>query len=233
MIHGKQGLPDGNLAGISQTIEKAGFPVERPSMCWARARIYDRTLPDCMADVDAAIGRLKSRGATAIVVAGHSLGGAGALLYGSLHDDLKGVIALAPAPPPGYARNPTIAASAAKAQSLVAAGRGDEMTTFQDINTSIHGNVTFEVRTTPTIFLSFADMSGPANLVRDASNVKVPVLWVSGTADRTQLPREAGFDRIPANPLSLYLQVKAGHMDTPDVAASAIVAWLKRLAQAP
>ena len=75
LIHGKQGSPDApHLAYISQQIEHAGFLLDRPTMCWSRTRIFDRTIADCMADIDASIGRLKSRGAIAFVIVGHSLG---------------------------------------------------------------------------------------------------------------------------------------------------------------
>jgi pimeloyl-ACP methyl ester carboxylesterase len=233
MMHGKTGRPDFAIVQVAEQMEKAGFLVERPTMCWAGSRIYDRALLDCMADVDAAIARLRKRGATAIVVGGHSLGGLGALVYGSQHDGLAGIIALAPAPGPRYASNPVVTAGTQRARALIAAGHGDDATTFQDTNTGPRGQVTIQVRATPNIFLSFTDMSGPANLAADAAAAKAPVLWVSGTADPSQLPRAAGFDRVPANPLNRYLQIAAGHMDTPDAAASAVVAWLKELAGAP
>lgn len=232
LMHGKQGGPDApHLAYISQQIEKAGFPVDRPTMCWSRTRIYDRSLTDCMADIDASIARLKNRGATTFVIAGHSLGGFGAVLYGSAHDGLKGVIALAPAPGPGVARRPDITASLQRAQTLIAGGRGDEVQSFSDSNTGPRGVITIEVRATPTIFMSFFDMSGPANLVTNASKLKAPVLWVSGTRDASQLAREVAYDRVPAQPLNRYIQINAGHMDTPEIATDTVVAWLKEIAK--
>ena len=232
LIHGKQGSPDApHLAYISQQIEHAGFLLDRPTMCWSRTRIFDRTIADCMADIDASIGRLKSRGAIAFVIVGHSLGGVGALYYGAQHDGLKGIAALAPAPPPGVVRRPDVAASIQKAQTLIAGGHGDEFQSFTDSNSGPHGVVTIEVRATPNIFMSFNEMRGPANLVNDATQQKAPVLWVSGTRDSSQLPRSAAFDRVPANPLNRYLLIDAGHLDTPEAAANAVVAWLKDVTQ--
>ena len=232
LIHGKQGSPDArHLAYISQQIESAGFLLDRPTMCWSRTRIYDQALTDCMADIDAAIARLKSRGATSIVVAGHSLGGLGALLYGAMHQNLRGIIALAPAPPPRAANRPELAQSVQRAQTLIAAGHGDEAQIFTDTNTGPRGVITIEVRATPKVFLSFYDMSGAANLVTDATQVKAPVLWISGTRDPSQIARETGFDRMPTNPLNRYLQIDAGHIDTPEAAANAVVAWLKDVAK--
>ncbi len=205
--------------------------VDRPTMCWSRVRVFDHTIIDCMSDVDASIARLKNRGATAIVVAGHSNGGLGAIVYGSLQDGLKGVIALAPAPPPGVANRPEIKASMQQARDLVAAGRGDEFQSFTDTNTGPRGIVAIQVRATAKIFISFFDMTGPGTLVADASKLKAPVLWISGTRDPSQNSREAGFDKVPANPLNRYVLLNSGHMDTPDNAADAVVAWLKELAK--
>src|SRR5580700_2185247 len=64
LMHGKQGRPDAAIVNVAERIESAGFLVERPMMRWAGPRIYDRALLDCMADVDAAIARLRKRGAT-------------------------------------------------------------------------------------------------------------------------------------------------------------------------
>jgi len=232
LIHGKEGNPDQpQLAYLSQQIEKAGFAIDRPTMCWTSSRIYDRSLPDCLADIDASIGRLRARGATRFVVAGHSLGGVGAILYGSTHAGLKGVVALAPAPGPNGPKRPEIAAEIARARDLIAGGHADDVQNFADTNTGRGGFVTITVRATPTIYLSFVDMSGPANLVTDAGRLKAPILWVSGTRDPSQLPRELGFNQAPNNPLNRYLQINAGHMDTPEAAADAVVGWLKDVAK--
>ena len=230
LIHGKQGFSGQRpFVYLVQQLQNAGFMVDQPDMCWSRTRIYDRTLPDCMADIDASIARLKNSGATGIVVAGHSLGGVGAIYYGSTHDGLKGIVALAPGPGPGINRQPVIIASLKRAHDLVAAGQGDVVQTFADFNTNADGSGPIEVRTTPTIFLSFLDMSGPANLVANAAKLKTPVLWISGTRDPSQLPKDVGFDKVPANPLNRYIQVDSAHMDTPDKAANQVVDWLKAL----
>jgi pimeloyl-ACP methyl ester carboxylesterase len=232
LIHGKQGL-SGQLpfAYIVQQLQSAGFGVDQPDMCWSRTRIYDHALPDCMADIDVSIARLKNSGATSIVVAGHSLGAVGAIYYGSTHDGLKGIIAMAPGPGPGIDHQPVIIASLKQAHDLITAGQGNVFQTFTDFNTNGSGTGPITVRATPVIFLSFLDMSGPANLVMDAAKLKAPVLWISGTRDPSQLPRNVAFDTVPPNPLNRYVQVDAAHMNTPDKAADQVVDWLKELAK--
>ena len=100
-----------------------------------------------------------------------------------------------------------------------------------DSNTGPRGVITIEARATPTIFMSFFDMERPANLVTNASKLKAPVLWVSGTRDASQLAREVAYDRVPAQPLNRYIQINAGHMDTPEIATDTVVAWLKEIAK--
>lgn len=232
LVHGKQGAPDQYpFAYIAQQLRNGGFVVDQPTMCWSGARIYDQTLPDCMADIDASIIRLKNAGATSIVVAGHSLGGIGAIYYGSTHDGLAGIVAMAPAPPPAKQQNPLIVESLKEAREAIAAGQGDVVRSFADVNNGPRGFVTIEVRATPTVLLSFLDTSGPVNYIDDASRLKAPVLWISGTRDSSQVPKDAGFDKAYANPANLYVQVDAGHMDTPDKAANQVVDWIKALPQ--
>ena len=125
LMHGKQSAP-GEHASLASAIADAGFATDVPEMCWSARRIYDRPYADCLREIDDAIGRLKLKGATAFVVAGHSLGANGALGYGATRQGLKGIIALAPGHrPEALSRRAEVAASLATARKLVAAGRGD------------------------------------------------------------------------------------------------------------
>ena len=227
LMHGKQGSPDDRVIGtLAQNIKSAGFRLEEPTMCWSRSVIYGAAFLDCLAVVDDAITRLKSQGATRIVVAGMSLGGAGALGYGARHDGLAGIVAIAPAPGPGVARRPEIAQGIEEAKALIAQGKGDDFQTFTDINES-----DISVRATPKIFLSFLAFDGPANVIANAQSLKAPVLWISGTSDPTQLPRATGFDKVPANNLNRYVTVNSNHLGTPTAASDAVIAWLKDIAR--
>lgn len=227
LVHGKQGGPDDRTIGVlAHNIKAAGFMLEEPSMCWARAVIYSAAFVDCLGAIDDAIGRLKSRGATRIVVAGMSLGGAGVLGYGARHEGLTGIVAIAPAPQPGVANRPEIARGIEEAKALLAQGRGDAFQTFTDVN---EGSIS--VRATPKIFLSFLAFDGDANIVVNAQNLKAPVLWISGTADPMQLPRAAGFDKVPANTLNRYVTVNSNHLGTPTASSDAVLAWLRDVAK--
>src|SRR5262249_47725311 len=140
-------------------------------------RRRDRPFLDCLAELEAPIARLSSRGARAIVVAGMSQGGLGALVFGA-RSGLAGVIALAPngAPEQLIGRFPQISESVARARAMVAEGRGDERASFTDLN--IRGP--FSIETRPAIYLHFFDPAGPVNMLDNTTRLHEPLLWGCG-----------------------------------------------------
>jgi esterase/lipase len=226
MMHGKHGTP-AQLQKLAVTVSNAGFFVERPEMCWSAARIYDRTYLECFADIDAAAARLKEHGVTAIVVLGMSLGGNAALGFGARRQGVKAIITLAPAHSPELLRRrPDIAQSIVTAQAAVAAGRGDEKATFDDIDL---GKI-FPVSTTPAIYLSFFGPESPAVMPENAAHLTAPLLMVSGSNDPTQSNANNIFAHVPFDPRNRHVTVEADHLGTPAASAAAVLSWLTVLA---
>jgi dienelactone hydrolase len=229
LVHGKSGLPQ-QLMPFAEGLAAQGHLTEQPEMCWSRNRIYDRLYLDCLRDIDAAAGRLKARGANAIVVLGMSLGGNAALSFGATRPGLKGVIALAPAHSPEFiSLRPEVAASLAQAHALIAAGQGNIKTTFADVNTHT-SSFNFSVRTTPNIYVSFFAPDSPAVMPANAARLKAPLLYVTASNDPTQRGREYIFARVPAHPLNRYVVVNTDHIGTPAVSHQIVLSWLKELA---
>ena len=83
LMHGNTDTPSGTIASLAAALEGAGYPVERPEMCWSYRRRRDRPLLDCLSELEAPIERLSGRGVRAIVVAGMSVGGLGAVAFGT------------------------------------------------------------------------------------------------------------------------------------------------------
>jgi pimeloyl-ACP methyl ester carboxylesterase len=184
-------------------------------------------LLDCLSELEAPIARLSGRGVRAIVVAGMSVGGLGALAFGARRQGLVGIIALAANGSPERLVRlfPQIAQSVAEAQAMVASGRGDERASFTDGN--IRG--LFPINTTAAIYLSFFDPTGPANIPDNTSRLRAPLLWVAGTADRSQTGPDYAFSRAPANPQNRYVTVDSDHLGTPTAAREAVLTWLSGL----
>ena len=95
-----------------------------------------------MKEIDAAVESLRKKGATRILVGGHSLGANTALGYGARRDGLSGLILLAPGHEPaqnGFARK--VADSVGRARKLVSAGKGGRKASFRDPNVAQTKNV--------------------------------------------------------------------------------------------
>jgi hypothetical protein len=227
LMHGNTDSPDGTIAALATAMEGAGYMVERPEMCWSHRRRRDRPLLECLAELEAPIARLTRRGARAIVVAGMSVGGLAAITFGARRSGLAGIIALAANGSPERLVRlfPQIAESVAQARAMVTAGRGDERASLIDLN--IRGP--FPVDTTAAIYLSFFDPTGPANMLDNISQLRAPLLWVAGTADRSQSGPGYAFSRAPANSLNRYVTVDADHLGTPTAAGEAVLTWLHEL----
>lgn len=232
LIHGKQGSPDRLVSKLANAMRAVGYKVDLPDMCWSNHRIYDLSYSDCFHDIDASIERLKSQGATAIVVGGHSLGGNATIGYGATHQGLLGLIGLAPAHnAAALARQSPIAESIKRAQDLVAQGKGDERTEFTDGNTGRNGSFNFEVTTTAKIYLSFFGPETTSNMETNVTKLTAPMLWVAGDKDPTQRRANDVFHGLPANPLNRFVLISAPHLQTPDESVDVVLPWLKELAQ--
>jgi pimeloyl-ACP methyl ester carboxylesterase len=226
LMHGKQSAPEQH-GPLASAIAIAGFPVELPEMCWSGHRIYDRDYLACLDDIAPAIGLLRARGATNVVIAGHSLGANAALAYGA-RSDVKGVIALAPGHlPEVLATRPPIIADLDRARRLIAEGRGNEPARFADFN----GSLAISVTATPSAYLSFFAPDSPAVMPSNAARLKAPLLYVMGSGDPFQRGREYIFARAPSHALNRHVTVQAGHFDTSAAAAGPVVEWLRSIAQ--
>ena len=211
-------------------LRNAGYLVATPEMCWSRQRGFDKTYPDCIAEVNTAIAELKAQGATAIVVGGLSLGGNAAIAYGATHKGIIGIIAFGPAnDPTRKSQRPEVAASLARARQLIAQGQGDTKTTFDDFNTSTGGSFAMTETTTPRIFVSFNDTDALTHIGPNLSRLTVPILWVAGDGDPTQASAPTLFRMVPTNPLNRFVTVHSNHIGTPDAGTDATLAWLAEL----
>jgi pimeloyl-ACP methyl ester carboxylesterase len=232
LMHGEQGAPGRVIDGLGQALEKAGYLVGRPDMCWSTRRAYEATFPECLALIDDAIVKLKNLGAGAIVVGGFSLGGNAAIAYGADHRGLLGIFAIAPAHDAlALTENADVADSIARARALVADGKGDETSTFMDIAFGPAGPYSTEIATSPAIYLSFFGPASHATIPDNTRKLAAPLLWVAGADDPTQSGGpDYAFAHAPANSLNRYVSIAGGHPGAPDKARDAVLAWLKDVA---
>lgn len=224
LVHGKGGSPRRHVTVLGQALERAGYLVEIPEMPWSRARAFDRSFGEAMAEIEAAAGRLESRGAETVAVAGHSLGANAAMGYAARRPGLRAVVALAPGHTPELNAG-LLGDSLDRARAMVAQGRGRERAEFLG---SFQGRaVPFTMRAVD--HLSYDDPDGPAVMPRSAAawSAPLPFLWVVGDRDpMASRGPEYAFAKAPAEPRSRYLTVSADHFTAPEVAADLVVEWL-------
>jgi pimeloyl-ACP methyl ester carboxylesterase len=131
LMHGKQGRPDGPIAGVASALRAAGAQVVTPEMPWSRLRMYDASYKNAMAQIDSAEKKLRAKGKTKIVIAGMSFGANAAIGYAARHGDIASGAALSPGHTPemvGFQK--LIGGSVDKAKKLSAAGKGSTRDQF-------------------------------------------------------------------------------------------------------
>ena len=179
LLHGKQDIAPYEISSLAGKLKGAGYLVVTPEMPWSRNRIYDASYEEAMKEIDKAVDALKKAGARKIVVGGLSLGGNATVGYASRRDNLMGIMVFAPGHFPELQRSREMfASSVAHAKEMIAAGRGDSISTFDDANMGR----TFGSRATARNYLSFFDPDGPAVVPVNAAAIRspIPIFWTVG-----------------------------------------------------
>jgi pimeloyl-ACP methyl ester carboxylesterase len=225
-LHGKGVWPGAFDGGIPAALEAEGAKVVSPEMSWSLRRMYGATYEQSMAEIDAAVATLKAKGATRIVIIGHSLGANAALGYAAQRHSVIAVVAIAPGHLPETAEMRSRTQSAiAEARQLVAGGH-QEKRTWPDM---VQGVPTF-ASATPAVYISWFDPNGPAVIPKNVAALNgIPLLWVVGNFDpiSSRGPQYA-FSRAK-NPANRYVSVLATHLTTSLMARGQVVEWLKAL----
>ncbi|MDO9633003.1 MAG: hypothetical protein Q7I92_13980, partial [Humidesulfovibrio sp.] len=81
VLHGKLGAPDRLVVEFAAQLSASGFLVVTPEMPWSRGREFAESFDVGLREIDVAVRGLRAKGASLVVVAGHSLGGNAALAY--------------------------------------------------------------------------------------------------------------------------------------------------------
>lgn len=229
IMHGK-GSQNGDGAPtkvLAQFLENKGFIVAAPDMPWQAERLFDKTLDESMAEIDAIVAELKERGADRVVIAGHSLGANAALAYGARRGGLAGIVAIAPGHIPEI-WGKRFADDVATAHAMIDAGKGAEKGNFRDFNQGKETTLSMPARN----YLSWYDPAGEEVMPENAAALKdgVPLLVIVGEDDPLSKRGQAYiFDKAPANSKSRYIVIDGGHMATPKKGKIEILNWLNGL----
>ena len=231
LMHGKLSSPSKPFSVLGPQLGAEGILIETPEMPWSENRKYETSYEHAMQEIAASVKRLRERGATKVVVGGHSMGAAAALIYGSRHP-ADGLVLLALGHnPQSSSLQERFGASVARARGLVAAGQGNDKEGFDDFDASKKPPA-FTVTTTPRNYLSYFDPAGIANTLTAAGKIPatLPVLWVDGTQENPGLKKygQNVFGAINSS-ATKYVEVRAGHTTVPRESGAEVLAWLRSL----
>jgi len=225
-LHGKGVWPGAFDGGIPGALEAEGAQVVSPEMPWSFRRMYGGTFDQAMTEIDKAVAALKAKGATRIVIIGHSLGANAAIGYAARRH-VAAVVAIAPGHLPETSEMRARTHDAiAEARQLFATGN-ENRRTWPD---QVQGLPTF-ASATPAVYLSMFDPDGPMVIPKNAAALHgIPFLWVVGNFDPIhQRGPQYAFARAAKNPASRYVEVLATHLTTSLMARGQVVEWLKAL----
>jgi pimeloyl-ACP methyl ester carboxylesterase len=233
VMHGKADSPVGLVAPLVGALELQGYLVANLEMPWSVRRNYDTGVAQTDAEVAAAIGKLRARGAQRVFVAGHSIGGAYVFHYGTLCG-CDGIISIAggSVATTGYGKR-LFADYVERARQLIAEGKGNQRSAFIE---NLGGQRGWTIYTTPVNYLDWFAFDGPMNIPQaiHAMNPALPVLIVSPTGDG-QMPENQGerlFAQLPPNPLNRIVRPSGDHLSAPLVSIDAIARWTHEVAAA-
>ena len=229
-LHGKNGSPTrAHMTTLAADLNAQGYNVTMPYMPWSDL-VWDGTLCEGMSYINSLIVAENNTG-NSVILLGHSLAGPIVLSYAALTNTTKpdAVTVLAPG---HFVHNSTVlanshAASIQSAKTMVAAGQGDVIATFQTSN----GGVLVDISTTPTIYLSFHDTAQFPDIKASIPLVFEPTLWLAGLNDSlTNSAKQLGIiDTIPTGSSYDYREIGGDHFTMVGNAPAELVPWYEGL----
>lgn len=225
LLHGKWATPPGPGA---QFFSDKGFRVDSPWMPWNKQGYYGKPYAQALAEVHDIVQTMRRSGMRRVILGGQSLGANAALAYATLYDDVDGLMLFAP----GHLAERAFASGLTRqavldARDRAQAGNGSAQFGFTDFNQGRKQGMSASVEN----FLSYFDPEGLANMPDSAEHLKrpIPVLCVMSQAE-LPLGRDYIFSRLPANPLSVYIETHASHADAPAAVAAEALAFVRSVA---
>lgn len=189
VMHGKTGSPlSSHLPPLYTALSDAGYDVIAPYMPWS-GLAWNGSMCEAMNYIDSLATQETAKGRN-VIVAGHSMGGAHALIHGATEpaSEIKAIVTLAPGHFPHLSNNmqAVTASSITLSESMVASGNGDDIATFDILNSG----VTIQITASANNYLSFNALDQYPNINDVLPVITLPVLWLAGDLD----PITVGYD---------------------------------------
>jgi esterase/lipase len=225
-MHGKWGAPQ-RMSALASELGSRGYLVSNPEMPWSGRRLYDVDYPAALKEIEQRVSDLRAKGAKRIVVAGQSMGANAAVAYASAGMDLDALVLLSPGHFPERGMGKRLQRSVERAKSMVAANRGDELDTFDDINQGKQRSL----RMAASTYVSYFDADGLGAITKNTSKVPrpMPTFMAIGKADPFFSESKAMFDSAPPHAASRYVVLDTDHSSMPKVVGAELIKWLDSL----
>lgn len=203
VMHGKTGSPfSTHLPPLYTALSNAGYDVIAPYMPWSGLD-WDGSMCEAMNYIDSLASQEAAKGRN-VIVAGHSMGGAHALIHGATEpaSEIKAIITLAPGHFPHLSNNmqTVTASSITLAESMVASGNGDDVAIFEILNSG----VTMQIMASANDYLSFHALDKYPDINDVLPVITLPVLWLAGDLD----PITTGYDMA-----TLFTKITSANSD--------------------
>jgi pimeloyl-ACP methyl ester carboxylesterase len=124
---------------LARELESRQYRVSNGEMAWSGRRLYDVDYPTALKEIEQQVRQLRVSGVKRVVVAGQSMGANAAVAYASSGFDLDGLVILSPGHFPERGMGQRLRPSLERARSMVAANRGADFESFDDINQASRG----------------------------------------------------------------------------------------------
>jgi pimeloyl-ACP methyl ester carboxylesterase len=240
MLHGKTASPlDAYLTTFYTALSDAGYDVVAPYLPWHDAS-WDGSMCEVMNYIDLLVQQEAARG-QAVIIAGHSMGAAHALIYAvtSPATEVKAIVVLAPGHFPQLEMPlltvyfPIVAdsinSSIARAQSMVDSGIGDTSDTFETLFPDLN-NPLLPISATANDYLSYHALDQYPDVNNVLPPIKLPVLWLAGADDElTDLYNMAILASRISSPISDYQLVPGDHISMVSSTGTSVSNWLSAL----
>jgi len=235
VMHGKASSPL-YLSPFFTELANAGYDVVAPYMPW-NDTTWDGAMCEAMNYIDSLAAQEAVKNMN-VIVAGHSMGGAHALIYAATVPaaEVKGIIAMAPghfphlelplltALDPGTAA--IIISSITSAESMVDSGLGDMDGTFDTLFPDLN-NPILTISATADNYLSYHALDQYPDINDVLPVIKLPVLWLAGLDDDLRtLYNMATLSSLITSQNSDYQIVSGDHLGMVSNSATPIDAWV-------
>ena len=238
VMHGKAGSPL-YLSPLSTGLANAGYDVIAPYLPWSDT-VWDGPMCEAMNYIDELAAQEAAKD-NHVIIAGHSMGGAHALIYAATTPaaEVKGIIALAPGHFPQlelplltvFDPNTavSITSSITKAENMVANGNGDQLDTFDTLFPDLD-NPLLQISATASDYLSYHALYQYPDINDVLPTIELPVLWLAGADDPlTNLYDMLTLSSRITSPNSIYQVVSGDHLGMVSNSTVPIVVWTPSL----